>query len=120
MIEHMRLVLAVPDLAVSAAFYRDALGFEIRALGDPGWRLYVRDACCIMAGECRDAAPPASLGDHSYVAYLVVRDVAAMHARAQAAGAAILKPPRDEPWGMREFALRTADGHRLMLGQRLA
>ena len=23
---------------------------------------------------------------------------------------------RDEPWGMREFGLRTADGHRLMIG----
>ena len=32
-------VLAVPDLARSGAFYRDVLGFEIREMGDPGWRL---------------------------------------------------------------------------------
>ena len=28
----------------------------------------------------------------------------------------ITKPLRDEPWGMREFGLRTADGHRIMIG----
>jgi hypothetical protein len=27
--------------------------------------------------------------------------------------------PRDEPWGMRELALRSPDGHRFMLGQPL-
>lgn len=31
----------------------------------------------------------------------------------------IVKPPRDEPWGMREFDVRTVDGHRLMLGSSL-
>ena len=51
-------VLAVPDLARSAAFYRDVLGFDIRSMGDPGWRMYVRDECRIMAGECPDAIPP--------------------------------------------------------------
>jgi len=35
----------------------------------------------------------------------------------QAKGADILKTIRDEQWGMREFALRTIDGHRIMFGQ---
>lgn len=34
-------------------------------------------------------------------------------------GARVLKAPRDEPWGMREFSVRTADGHRTMFGQEL-
>lgn len=113
----LRLVLAVPDLAASAAFYRDVLGFEIREIADPGWRFYVQGAICIMAGECRDAPPLAEIGDHSYVAYLDVDDIDACHARAVAAGAEILKPLRDEPWGQREFGLRAVDGHRLMFGQ---
>jgi hypothetical protein len=37
-----------------------------------------------------------------------------------AAGAEVTTPMRDEPWGMREFGLRTADGHRLMNGSRTA
>jgi len=66
MIKQSMFVLAVPDLQVSAAYYRDVLGFEIREIGDDGWRMYVRDHCRIMAGECPDAIPPAELGDHSY------------------------------------------------------
>src|SRR6266705_1370973 len=50
-------VLAVPDLSRSSAFYRDVLGFEIREMEDPGWRMFVRDGCRIMAGECPDALP---------------------------------------------------------------
>jgi uncharacterized glyoxalase superfamily protein PhnB len=57
------------------------------------------------------------IGDHSYVAYLRVDDVKAFHDRAVKAGGEIVKPPTHEPWGMREFGVRSPDGHRLMLGQ---
>lgn len=116
MITGSLFVIAVPDLARSGAFYREALGFEVREMGDPGWRLFVRDACRIMAGECPEAPPARQLGDHSYFAYLVVDRVEADYARAQAAGAEIIKPLREEPWG-KEFGLRTIDGHRIMIGQ---
>jgi uncharacterized glyoxalase superfamily protein PhnB len=112
-------VIAVPDLAASSAFYRDVLGFQVKEIGDPGWRLFVKDACRIMAGECRDATPPREIGDHSYFLYLDVDDVDAAHASALARGAEITKRPRTETWGMREFGLRTIDGHRIMLGQRI-
>jgi catechol 2,3-dioxygenase-like lactoylglutathione lyase family enzyme len=116
-----RFVIAVPDLARSEAYYRDVLGFEVAALGDFGWRVYTRGACVIMAGECPDALPPAALGDHSYFAYLAVDGAAALdayHAEVAARGSEVIKPPRDEPWGMREFGVRTADGHRIMFGAR--
>lgn len=116
--DHM-YVLAVPDLARSAAFYRDALGFAVHEMGDPGWRMFERDGCRIMAGACPDAMPAAATGDHAYFAYLVVIDADAEHARALAAGAEIVKPLRDEPWDMREFGLRTVDGHRIMIGHEL-
>jgi len=119
MIQSTMFVLAVPDLERSSAFYRDALGFTVREIGDPGWRMFERDGCRIMAGACPDAMPADQLGDHSYFAYLVVDDADAYHARASAAGARITKALRDEPWGMREFGLRSIDGHRLMIGQEL-
>ena len=72
MIERTMYVLAVPDLTESSTFYRDVLGFEILEIGDPGWRMFVKDACRIMAGHCPDAIAPVDLGDHSYFAYLVV------------------------------------------------
>ena len=116
--DHM-YVLAVHDLERSAAFYRDALGFAVHEMGDPGWRMFERDGCRIMAGACSDAMPAADTGDHAYFAYLVVDDADAEHARALAAGAVIVKPPADEPWDMREFGLRTVDGHRIMVGHAL-
>jgi predicted enzyme related to lactoylglutathione lyase len=112
-------VIAVPDLATSAAFYRDVLGFTVEEMGDPGWRRFVNGACQIMAGECPDAMPVSDTGDHSYMLYLVVDDVDSLHARVVASKAEISKPPRDEPWGMRELGLRTVDGHRIMVGQSL-
>ena len=72
-----------------------------------------------VAGECADAIPPRELGDHSYFAHLVVEDVDEYHQRAVERGAEIVKPLRDEPWGMRGFGLRTVDGHRVMIGSRL-
>ncbi|MEB3358088.1 MAG: VOC family protein [Synechococcales bacterium] len=119
MIQRTLYVLAVADLEVSGAFYRDVLGFEVHEIGDPGWRMFVRDGCRIMAGHCPDAIPARDLGDHSYFAYFVVDDADAYHVRAVAQGAEIIKPLRDEPWGMREFGLRTVDGHRIMIGQDL-
>lgn len=113
-------VLAVPDLARSADFYARVLGFEVRELGDPGWRLFVKDACRIMAGQCAGALPIADLGDHSYVAYLVVDDADAYFHHVCQNGGDVTKPLRDEPWGMREFGIRTIDGHRIMMGQNLS
>ena len=124
MIQRTTYVLAVHDLDVSAAFYRDALGFEIHPLAD-GWRVFVRDSCRIMAGECPDATPARDLGDHSYFAYWVVEDAAAYYQQirsyrsADGQGVEIVKTLRDEPWDMREFGLRTVDGHRIMIGQTL-
>jgi uncharacterized glyoxalase superfamily protein PhnB len=118
MITATMFVLAVPDLARSAGFYRDALGFEVREMGGPGWRMFVRDSCRIMAGECPDAIPPAELGDHSYFGYLVVEGVDDYYESVRSRGVEIVKPLRDEPWGMREFGIRTVDGHRIMFGSR--
>ena len=113
-------VIAVPDLRASARYYRDVLGFEVREIGDPGWRMFVLGACTVMAGECPDATPVRDLDDHSYFAYLVMDgEIDAYFERVRAAGATIRKDLRDEPWGMREFALETADGHRIMVGSEI-
>jgi uncharacterized glyoxalase superfamily protein PhnB len=73
-----------------------------------------------MAGECPDALSPAALGDHSYFAYLEVDDAEKLYASVVSAGADIIKALRIEPWRMREFGLRTIDGHRMMFGTPVA
>lgn len=112
-------VLAVADLAASGTFYQDVLGFTVHEIGDPGWRMFVRDGCRIMAGECPDAIPARELGDHSYFGYFVVDQVDAYYHHVVESGAEIIKSLRDEPWGMREFGVRTIDGHRIMIGEDL-
>jgi len=89
-------VIAVPNLATSCAFYRGVLGFEVKEMGDRGWRMLVSGACRIMAGECPEARPVRETGDHSYFMYLTIDDVAVLHNRATAGDADITKPIRDE------------------------
>lgn len=110
-------VLAVHDLTRSADWYVRVLGCE-RSEPDPGnWVFCKTGTVTFMLGRCPDVVPAFEMGDHSYVAYLRVDSVDEFHARARDEGAEILKAPRDEPWGMREMALRSPDGHRFMLGQ---
>jgi len=118
-ISKTRFVIAVPNLRKSAAFYRDVLGFTIETIADPGWLFYHCGSCVIMAGECPDAIDPAKLGDHCYYAYLQIDDIDRFYESVRAAGAKICKMIRNESWGMREFGLVTADGHRIMYGSPL-
>jgi len=64
-------VLAVHDIRTSAAFYVDALGFEIVAQPE-GWIFVRKDNCVIMLGECPDDMHPSLLGCHNYFSYLRV------------------------------------------------
>lgn len=112
-------VLAVHDLEVSGAWYRDVLGCELDDVAPGDWRFCRAGAVTFMLGRCPEVPAARELGDHSYVAYLRVDDVEAFYRRAVAAGAEVLHAPRDEPWGMRELGLRSPDGHRFMLGQSL-
>lgn len=114
-----RSVLAVRDLAVSTRFYMEVLGFQ-RDFGDgsDGWSFLSRDNFRVMLGECRDALPASDLGDHSWYVYLTVEDVDGLYAEVRG-GAEILSPPASKPWGLREFVIRTPDGHRIVFGQPL-
>jgi catechol 2,3-dioxygenase-like lactoylglutathione lyase family enzyme len=115
-----RFVLAVKDLKASTSFYMDALGFR-RDFGDgsDGWSFLSRDNCKVMLGECPDEPPASELGDHSYVAYLVVDGVDELFAELSSRGVELLSPPVTEPWGLREFGIRTPDGHRIRFGEQV-
>jgi catechol 2,3-dioxygenase-like lactoylglutathione lyase family enzyme len=116
-----RCVLAVRDLQESTRFYVDVLGFR-RDFGDgsDGWSFLSRDAFKLMLGECPDEKPASELGDHSYVAYLIVEGVDQLYQEMSARGAPVISEPADEPWGQREFGIRTPDGHRIRFGEPIA
>jgi catechol 2,3-dioxygenase-like lactoylglutathione lyase family enzyme len=112
-------VLAVNDLNASTRFYVDKLGFDID-FEVPGWSFLSRGACWLRIGDCPDAVPMSKAQDHSWFAYLHVTDAAGLFRSLQSAGVEIWHPLKDTPWGMREFAIVTPDGHRIVFGEELA
>ena len=73
-----------------------------------------------MLGECPDERPASELGNHSYVAYVTVDDIDPLYTELKDRGAIISSLPASKPWGMREFGVRTPDGHRIQFGSPLA
>jgi catechol 2,3-dioxygenase-like lactoylglutathione lyase family enzyme len=116
-IANSRCVLAVRDLKVSTLYYTDVLGFTRDPIDAPGWSFLTRDNFRLMLGECPGATPAAELGDHSYFAYWNIEDVDEFYREITSRGALVTSAPVDKPWGLREFALRTPDGHRITCGQ---
>lgn len=114
----VRFTLAVHDLARSTHYYTAVLGLGVDFTA-PGWTFLSRGSFRVMLGECVDAMAPAQLGDHSWYGYVTVSDAAALYAEYQAAGVEFTQTLSDKPWGMREFGIRTVDGHRIMFGQEL-
>jgi uncharacterized glyoxalase superfamily protein PhnB len=111
-------VLAVHNVRASAAFYVDVLGFGI-VDQPPGWIFVQKDQVMIMLGECPNDMSPGELGCHRYFAYLRVDNADAWRAQMIDRGAKTVGDIADKPWGMREFAVATPDGHRLMIGQKI-
>jgi uncharacterized glyoxalase superfamily protein PhnB len=113
-----RTVLAVRNLQTSTRFYMNVLGFQ-RDFGDESdvWSFLSRDRFKLMLGECPDDRPASELGSHSYVAYVTVEGVDALREEVAVRGAEVISEPTTEPWGMREFAIRTPDGHRIRFGE---
>jgi catechol 2,3-dioxygenase-like lactoylglutathione lyase family enzyme len=111
-------VLAVPQAGRAAAWWVEVMGFT-KLLEIKGWVFVRRGACTIRLGSCPDALPPRNLGDHAYFGYIEIDSIDAYHAAISASGAHVGHPPADRPWGMREMAVETPDGHPVMFAERL-
>jgi uncharacterized glyoxalase superfamily protein PhnB len=83
----------------------------------PGWAFLKRESFIIMLGECPDAINPQKLGDHSYFAYIDVSNAETIYKEFSSKAVTIRKKLKSEPWGMKEFAIETIDGHRIMFGE---
>jgi len=116
-IVNSRCVLAVRDLEVSTRYYMDVLGFQKDPIDADGWSFLTRDRFRVMLGECKDERPAGELGNHSYFAYWNVEGVDELFKEFTAKGAIITSHPTNKPWGLREFGLKTPDGHRIMCGE---
>ena len=104
-----RVVPNLPSQSLQAAkdFYGDVLG--LRPVMDHGWVVTLSDAerpTAQLNFMTHEATGPV-IPDAS----IEVDDVDACHAAAVEAGAEIVHPLTDEPWGVRRFFVRDPDGH---------
>jgi len=115
---HTRHVLAVKDLAVSAAYFVDKLGFE-RDFTAPGWEFLSFGIFKVMLGECSDAMWAHETGDHSWFAHALVENVDEVYDEFRERGAEVISTIKTQPWGIRDFCVKTPDGHRIVFGQEM-
>lgn len=114
-----RYVLAVRDLEKSASYYKNKLGFTSLFTGD-GWHFLQREKFIVMLGECPEDSSAFQTKNHSYFAYIDVQNVDVLFQEFQSKNIEIVGVLEDKPWGQREFAIRTIDGHRIKFGEKLA
>jgi uncharacterized glyoxalase superfamily protein PhnB len=106
-------VLGYPDVAGAAAWLCDAFGFSVRLrIGDHRVQLNVGDGAVVVAGG---SAPP-----QAHAVMVRVEDVHRHHLRAAAAGATVLSPPADFPYGERQYTVRDSGGHIWTFSQSIA
>jgi len=116
-------VLPVHDVRAAVDWYERVLGFKADVLwgepltharvkaGDGSWGqpVYIHlghvDTTIVPSGATR---------------LHVGHDIDGLHASVLAAGATVLVPPEDQPWGLREMTLQAPGGHRLVLGAEIA
>lgn len=77
----------------------------------------------IMLGSTKDdeysknfASPEECGGKETSSAYIVVPNADEVYARAQAAGAVVVRPLQDTPYGSREFGVKDPEGHSWSVG----
>ena len=102
-------VLHVSDVVVTAAFYRDVLGFTFD-FGDESYAVVWRDNSAIHFVR-GDASPK---GVHLFQ---WVKDVDAYYREIVDRGADVGKEPTDQPYGIREFGLSDVNGVGVVFGQ---
>ena len=119
--------IRVRDMAEALGFYRDTLEFTLDSGGeDASNSSLTRGDARVMIetaanhyGDEYNAAIRERLGTRSSIAlYMEASDLAAFHSRLDAAGARIIDPLADRPWGQAEFTVEDHEGNWLTFWQK--
>ena len=104
--------LLVRDIAASAAFYRDILGFEVKAMmGEPpNFALLTREGAELALLQHENPTPSGC--------YIYVTGVRLLRDHRVAAGARVTYPLRQEPWDLLNFVIADPDEHQIAMGER--
>ncbi len=112
--------IRVPDVAAAVAFYVDVLGFEV-ARGEPAEgnvaltrrddRVMIEAAGDFYSAPYNEAIRERLASRSPHALYLEEPELDAFDERVRAAGATIVDPLADRPWGQRELTLEDPAGN---------
>ena len=111
MLKRSEAIFAVKDVKETIAFYRNVLGFEREwfwgtpvTFGGASW-----GDVSVMFNQQPSVAAHIEGHEHHYWS----DELETLHARHQAAGAPIISPIDNKPWGLREYTVRDPNGYHL-------
>jgi len=121
------------DPEASLAFYRDALGFEVRTDVGQGKMRWITVGPADQPGTSILLAPPATdpgitederrtiaemmaKGTYGWI-LLAAKDLDETFDRVQASGAEVVQEPTDQPYGIRDCAFRDPAGNLIRIQQ---
>ncbi|MGE0862287.1 MAG: VOC family protein [Vicinamibacterales bacterium] len=122
------------DPEASLAFYRDILGFEVRndvgyqgmrwitvgPAGQPGTSIVLYPPAAspgVTEDEKRTIAEMMAKGTYAMIVF-ATKDLAATFERIQATNAEIVEEPTDQPYGVRDCAVRDPGGNLIRIQER--
>lgn len=114
-------VFAVPDLAASAGFYRDVLGFRVVEYLDstqPHICLYRDSAEIILTKAAGPVVPSRELNGYGYDAYAVPASPVEMYQELRQNGAKIVVPIHCTDYDSTEFVIEDIDGRWIGFGNK--
>jgi len=117
-------ILIYADVARAIDWLRDAFGFTERLRAAHGGvvshaQLVAGDGALMMGRQGAEFRPPRAGEVQQYV-LVAVDELDAHFERAKRAGARIVQPPHDTPFGERQYTAEDPEGHRWTFSQTVA
>ena len=107
--------LAYPDIGKAIAWLGEAFGFTLRVqIGDHRAQMNVGDGAVVLTERSGDAT------DQAHGVLVRIRNVNQHSEQARKAGAKIVRPPADHPYGERQYTVEDLAGHRWTFSQSIA
>lgn len=114
-------IVAVRDIAVSVAFYKDTLGFDVRVFSpETQYALVAREGAgiCLLGGDDENALRATR---ENVSAYIWVKDLSGLWAELEPKLTVLpdgrVRAPFTQDYGMREFHVKDPDGFLMFFGE---
>jgi catechol 2,3-dioxygenase-like lactoylglutathione lyase family enzyme len=101
-------VFRVKNVDASVAYYKDALGFEVRWRANDGFVCVAREECSVFLTDDNQSQPRMWI-------WIGVQDVRALHETYLRSGARVRNPPNNFKWAL-EMHVEDLDGNVLRIG----